>query len=373
LGRSLNMLGENRRRLALADEAEALARALDDRARLGRVLATRANTLRIMGDSDGTIAAGQQVLALAAALGDSALQMEASVNLGQAYYASGAFGRAAELLRRNVEAADRGSDTLSTDLRIRSQVWLALTLSALGAFAEGRRHGEEALRLATLEGRGNMPFQTHTYLGQLYLAQGDLEHAIRVLEQGLALCRASGNRNQLGPTVSGLGYAYALQGRLTEGRTLLEEAISEGIHTGARQGLAYRVASLSEVCRLAGRGEEAWQHARQALDLARQLKDRGNEALALHQLGVVLAHAAPPDAAQAEAHFQQALALAEELGMRPLQAHCHRGLGKLYAMIRRPAEARAELDTAIKLYRAMDMTFWLPEAGTALAQVEGRP
>ena len=45
---------------------------------------------------------------------------------------------------------------------------------------------------------------------------------------------------------------------------------------------------------------------------------RGNEALALHQLGVVYAHADPPDGAQAEAHYQQALALANELGMRAI-------------------------------------------------------
>ena len=93
---------------------------------------------------------------------------------------------------------------------------------------------------------------------------------------------------------------------------------------------ASRVVRLSEVCRLAGRGEEAWQHARQALDLARQHKERGNEAHALHQLGALHASADPPDAEQAETHYQQALALAEELGMRPLQAHCHFGLGALY-------------------------------------------
>jgi hypothetical protein len=46
------------------------------------------------------------------------------------------------------------------------------------------------------------------------------------------------------------------------------------------------------------------QHARQALDLARQQKDRGDEALALHQLGVVHAHADSPDVVQAEAHYQ---------------------------------------------------------------------
>jgi hypothetical protein len=64
--------------------------------------------------------------------------------------------------------------------------------------------------------------------------------------------------------------------------------------------------------------------------------------------------------------------LAEELGMLPLVAHCHLGLGTLYATTRQREQARAELDTAIELYRAMEMTFWLPQAEATLAQVEGR-
>ena len=59
--------------------------------------------------------------------------------------------------------------------------------------------------------------------------------------------------------------------------------------------------------------------------------------------------------------------------MRPLQAHCHLGLGTLYAKTGQPEQARAELSTAIALYRAMEMTFWLPQAEAALAQVEGGP
>ena len=55
----LSALGEYGRRLALLGEAEALARALDDRARLGQVLARMAMVLRITGDPDGAIAAGQ--------------------------------------------------------------------------------------------------------------------------------------------------------------------------------------------------------------------------------------------------------------------------------------------------------------------------
>jgi hypothetical protein len=56
--------------------------------------------------------------------------------------------------------------------------------------------------------------------------------------------------------------------------------------------------------------------------------------------------------------------------MRPLQAHCHLGLGTLYTKIDQREPARAELSAALDLYRAMDMTFWLPQAEAALAQVE---
>jgi tetratricopeptide (TPR) repeat protein len=66
-----------------------------------------------------------------------------------------------------------------------------------------------------------------------------------------------------------------------------------------------------------------------------------------------------------------ALPLADELGMRPLQAHCHHGLGTLYIKTGQREQARPELDAAIDLYRAMEMTFWLPQAEAALVQAEG--
>ena len=130
--------------------------------------------------------------------------------------------------------------------------------------------------------------------------------------------------------------------------------------------------SLGEAQLLAGRLEEAHALAERALALARDHQERGNEAYALRLLGDIAAHRDPPESEQAEAHYRQALALAEELGMRPLVAHCHRGLGMLYLKLGRGTQARPELSAAIALYRAMDMTFWLPQTEAALAQVEGR-
>jgi tetratricopeptide (TPR) repeat protein len=123
---------------------------------------------------------------------------------------------------------------------------------------------------------------------------------------------------------------------------------------------------------LAGRLEEAYAIAEGALALAREHQERGNEAYALCLLGKIAARREPPESSQAEAQYRQALALAAELGMCPLQAHCHRGLGMLYAAVGQREQARAELSTAIALYRTMAMTFWLPQADAALAAVEGR-
>jgi uncharacterized protein HemY len=54
-------------------------------------------------------------------------------------------------------------------------------------------------------------------------------------------------------------------------------------------------------------------------------------------------------------------------------AHCHLGLGTLHAKTGQWEKARAELSTAIELYRAMEMTFWLPQAEAMLAEtIESR-
>ena len=133
-----------------------------------------------------------------------------------------------------------------------------------------------------------------------------------------------------------------------------------------------RVDYVSEAYLLAGRMEKAMQLARRALDLSRARKERGGEVWALRLLGEIVALQAPPEIEPATHHYRQALVLAEELGMRPLMAHCHRGLGMLYATTEQYEQARAELSTAIALYRTMEMTFWLPETEATLAQVEGQ-
>jgi tetratricopeptide (TPR) repeat protein len=166
-----------------------------------------------------------------------------------------------------------------------------------------------------------------------------------------------------------LGAAYTLDGRVADAVPLLTQTMEQTTATEIVVFQALCCLSLGEAQLLAGRLEEAYALAERALVLAREHQERGHEAYALRLLGEIAAQREPPAGDQAGEYYHQALALADELGMRPLQAHCHRGLGTLYLKAGQQEQAHAELSTAIALYRAMDMTFWLPQVEAALAQV----
>src|SRR4030095_8568548 len=167
-----------------------------------------------------------------------------------------------------------------------------------------------------------------------------------------------------------LGAAYGLCGRVDEAVRLLERVLEQPALSGSIGGQTPLLLPLGESHLHAGHLEEAQALAERALALNRERQEHGHEAYALRLLGGIAARREPPASEQAGDYYRQALALAEELGMRPLQAPCHRGLGPLYGTIGQKKQARTELSAAIRLYRAMDMTFWLPQTEAALAQVE---
>ncbi len=209
------------------------------------------------------------------------------------------------------------------------------------------------------------------FSGALYLRQGALAKGIRELERCVSLHQDAHIEIFSAQSTALLALAYALSERFAEALPLLGQA-REKIPTVVGGSSASVMITLSEGYLLTGRREEALTLAEQAHRLSFEHKERGNQVYALRLLAEIAMHRNPPDIDHAETHYQQALALADELGMRPLQAHCHRGLGTLYSQTGQPNQARAELSTAIDMYRDMEMTFWLPEAKVALAQVEKR-
>jgi tetratricopeptide (TPR) repeat protein len=249
---------------------------------------------------------------------------------------------------------------------------LARCHAELGAFAAGRALAEEGLQIAEAVAHPASLMIAYRQVGLLFLRQGDLPRALPRLERAMSLCQDADSPGYFPRVAAALGAAYTLGGRIADAVPLLTQAMEQMTATERVDFQTPCGLSLGEAQALAGRLEEAHTLAERALALASGHQERGHQAYALHLLGEIAARRDPPEVDKAEAYYRQALALATELGMRPLQAHCHRGLGTLYAKIGRQEEAHAELSTAIERYRAMEMTFWLPDAEAALTQVEGR-
>jgi tetratricopeptide (TPR) repeat protein len=376
LRNSLLPLGAYERILDHLREAEALATALGDQRQLGWVSSYMSRYFWVVGDQECALTFGQRALAIAEALDDFTFQFMATYHLGTTYLVLGHYRQAMAFLRRNV--ASLKGDLLYKRFALAglpsvvARTWLVWCLAELGAFAEAITCGEEAMRIAEAVEHPYSMSLAYYGIGFLALRKGELQKAIPVLDRSLALCRATPIPDLFPAIASFLGAAYAFSGRVVEALTLLERAVEQATAMRHMMHQSLRVAWLSEAYLLAGRMGEAIAQALRALELARTHKERGHEAYALRLLGEVAARREPLESAQAEAHYRQALALADELGMSPLIAHCHLGLGTLYAKTGRWEQARAELAPAIALYRGMEMTFWLPQAETALALVEGR-
>ena len=366
LRNSLVTFAEHPRVFGYLCEAEILADRIGDQGRLGWISAYMAAHFWWAHDPDHAVGPSRRALTAAEAVRDFALQINASVRLGQAYLSLGNYPRARECFHRVI-------NSLTGDLihkrfgepwlpSVLARVWLVWVLAKCGEFAEGIATGEETVRIAEAVNHPPNLMQAYRSLGHLYLRKGDLEEAISLLERCQRLGRASNIPTFPYGVSCYLGYAYILSGRLDDGLRLLEQHIEQCGAAELGQGRTFPVVHLSEGYLRAKRIEDAIRLAGQALDFARDHKLRAHEAWALRTLGEIAAHRDPPDSEKAEVSYRQAMIIAAEIGMRPMVAHCRLGLGKLYGRVGRRGEAREYLASATGMYRDMDMGFWLQQA-----------
>jgi class 3 adenylate cyclase/tetratricopeptide (TPR) repeat protein len=358
-------------------EAEALARSLDDQRRLGWVSTYMASHhLQSGGHATDVRTFAQRVEAIGETLGDVPLQVVAQYYLVLACYVSGDYRGTEHLCRKLMQSlqGERTRERFGVGVfpAVMSRAYLARTVAERGVFDEGDAVAQEAIRMA--EALDHPVSIVWACLGLAYLhnLRGNLGQAARLLERAVAQCREWNITVWTPVAMASLGHVYARSGRLEEGISWLQQGLTafESAGIGYLQSLS--VVQLGEAYLRADQVEDARACADRAVRLARERGERGHEAWALRLLGEMASHPHRPDVANAEAHYGAAIALADELGMRPLVAHCHLGLGTLYAKIGRLEQARAELSTAIDLYRAMAMTFWLARAEAAWVEAEGR-
>ena len=360
-------IGRLDRALDILRGAEAIAKRLGDRRRLGRVLGYLVGHFSLTGDPERAIAVANEAFVIASELADIAVRIIPENAQAWAYLTTGDFRRAAEIYRRVIATLDGplASERLNTYIQqgMNARAFLAWALTELGEFDAAWAPAEEALRIATTANRPFGQLQASHSLGFIHLRRGEFARAIPVLERAVEICRVSNLKALAFHGVAAfLGGSYAWSGRVGDAITLLDPVVAQTATMGAWFDHIIGIIPLGEAHLLAGKLDEARRLGERAVDVCVAHRERGHHAWALRLLGAVAASGPAVDRAVAGRHYQQALALAEELGMRPLVAHCHLGLATLYRRTDKRQDAQEHLATATMMYRDMGMTYWLEKA-----------
>lgn len=261
-------------------------------------------------------------------------------------------GRVVELIGTQSEQEYFGQVGLPA---VRARSHLAWTLAELGEFEAARRVAAEALRVAETSRHAYSLCHACLGLGGVRVRIGEFEAAVPPLARGLAM---SEQVPLLRPSIAAdLGVAHARCGRIAEGLSHLDAAVEGATTMGRLSRLPLLIVKCGEIHLLAGEQAQAERLATNALALATEQKERGNEAYARRLLAEIGA-ASPSPSMHAQREFMAALTLATELGMQPLVAHCHAGLGRLAARRGDAVPAAEHFAKAASLYRTLGMHYW---------------
>lgn len=355
-------------------KAQALIEKLDDPKRLCQFFTHMCQSQWMVGKSTEAIQYGREALRVANALGDLQLLVEASVFLGTSLYTVANYPEAEHLFQDIIRMTDGELSGRAFALAgfpgITARAFLIGIHGVRGDFEDGILYGEDAVARATQQ---NQPYTLSLSLwclADLHLMRGDIDVAIRFFEKGLAISKQWDLPFLLAAHSGSLGLAQVLQGHIAEGLPSLERAVGVFERMNHQLGLALFMVPLAQARMLSGQLDKADELARRAIDLAHEGGNRSAEASALR----VRAEAASlrGDLDQALDHYRNAISLAEKAKMRPLIAHCYHGLGELQARLAQPDKAQESLGMASRMYREMQMWFWLEKLETVEPARAGR-
>ena len=322
-------LGEPQLLIKILAEAERKAFELNDPIRLCRVLSSQSYVLASAGQVDDAIAVGQRGAALITENDDPHWFVMAKFMLARALYSAGRYAEAIhqvtdtmDLLGEDVERGKRFPGFLNQTVSARA--WLVLFHAERGDFEAGERNGEDGLRLARSALCGDHErVWVRNAIGRLNVVKGDFGTTIETLEPVLAVCESK-YPVYFPRVASSLGAAYAASGQVERSVKLLRQAEDQARSMSFEFGRALVLAQLAEALLTAGDIAEAREKATEAIEIASDAGERGNEGWVRCALGEVAYRSGQRE--DAEARYRQALEIAEALEMAPLQARCVDGL-----------------------------------------------
>lgn len=359
--------------LDLCHDAESRSSKIDDQARRLASVAVRAAALNFYGTPYEAVAAGEEAVAMANSLADSTWLGFAEYGLGQAYFMSGRYRDAEQILTR---AGDRIAHapghvppgTTGSSLLVLCHMMNAIIYASLGEFDQSEACANKAGDLADESGLSYDLIAAGYGRGLSQLILGNIDEAESALEEASRLSRKSEVRLFLPLLLCGLGNLRLQQGQAAQAKELLLEARAEAEDLGHSSSTLLASTYLASAYAQSGDLSKGLEVARGCQAGAKQKGYQPIEALAAFAEGMILSLQGVSTSAEAVVQFERTIKIATSLEARPLLAAARGTLARLLAATGRKSEARDELGLAIELFADSKMTIQLERAKAMLSK-----
>jgi len=334
--------------LARLARAERVARELNDKPRLARILHWIGGVHRASGDNLRATPALVECFALAEELGDDRLAMIPTYYMALVTMDADPRG-ALTLFDRAIELARKHDDK---DVEAYALGTRAMLEARLGEFAQSRRDIQAALD-ALARARSYSPMtdsDVNLYAAWSYLDMGDLERGLDYGQRGLDTALAADNMDCICYGFACIGFGSLQAGQVSQAIAAFEESIRRAAFSGAAQIENLGRTGLAMAHLSGGRGE-AIHDLERALASAVSLNDRLGAALAQQTLGEVFARTGELE--RASSYLQRAVEYYRGTGARPYLARALQSLAGVREGQGRAAEAEQARAEAAALMVAL--------------------
>jgi tetratricopeptide (TPR) repeat protein len=230
---------------------------------------------------------------------------------------------------------------------------VANALFGLGRWREAGEQFSKARLLFEQLGDSYHRAFTDNNLGWIAANQGRLEEAREYYLNGLITVEQTGaSAYVLGSFHTNLGATYTRLGNAGQARQCLQTSQAFFEQVGARDWLPEMHRHLAELAMLEGDLAAAQSQAEQALRLAEEMKQRGEQASALRTLGEIALSQERP--LEAEQHLLQSLDALEQGGDPFERARAQLALAGVFRNLDRPVEMERLLGQCIPVFERLE-------------------
>jgi tetratricopeptide (TPR) repeat protein/MinD-like ATPase involved in chromosome partitioning or flagellar assembly len=281
----------------------------------------------------------EQALTHARLIGDSQGEVDALVNLGNAYWALGDPQQAVGYFETSLSLLQQSGDRPNAGNVFGK---LGLAYFALGAVDKAIGYYEQQLVIVRATGDQRGECSALGNLGNAHSARGDVAMAIGYYERALLIARGLGDRHNEANTFGNLGIVYDNLSQVEKAIEFYQQQLEIVREIGDRRGEGAALGNLGNAYANLGQVEKAIELYQQQLEIVREIGDRRGEGAALGNLGNAYANLGQVE--KAIELYQQQLVIVREIGDRRGEGAALGNLGNAYANL-------GQVEKAIELYQ----------------------